>query len=173
MTHPDFDTGAELAMKHRDVFVGRTFSKAFGMAGLRVGYASARRTPSPGSPRCSSHFGTSILSIAAAMGSLEDPDYIKREVKRNEAARKFTLDSSRATASTRCRARRTSCSWTSAVRRRASARPAPSAGSWLGRDFPPYQDSHVRISIGTLEEMQRATAVFAEVLGLATADNQQ
>ena len=39
-------------------------------------------------------------------------------------------------------------------------------GIMVGRDFPPYENTHARISIGTLEEMQRATAVFAEVLGL-------
>ena len=46
-------------------------------------------------------------------------------------------------------------------------------GIMVGRDFPPYEKTHARISIGTLEEMQRATTVFAEVLGLATADNEQ
>ena len=34
----------------------------------------------------------------------------------------------------------------------------------VGRDFPPYENSHARISIGTLEEMQAATEAFAEVM---------
>ena len=40
------------------------------------------------------------------------------------------------------------------------------ASAWVsvGRDFPPFEHSHVRISIGTMEEMQRATAVFRDIL---------
>ena len=34
----------------------------------------------------------------------------------------------------------------------------------VGRDFPPFEHSHVRISIGTMEEMKRATTVFRDVL---------
>ena len=34
----------------------------------------------------------------------------------------------------------------------------------VGRDFPPYEHSHVRISIGTAEEMKRANQVFRDVL---------
>ena len=37
-------------------------------------------------------------------------------------------------------------------------------GFKVGRDFPPFENSYARISIGTLEEMQRATAAFAQVL---------
>jgi histidinol-phosphate aminotransferase len=38
----------------------------------------------------------------------------------------------------------------------------------VGRDFPPMNDTHARISIGTMEEMQRAIPVFADVLGVPT-----
>ena len=37
-------------------------------------------------------------------------------------------------------------------------------GVMVGRDFPPFEDSHVRVSMGTMDEMQRATAVFNDVL---------
>jgi histidinol-phosphate/aromatic aminotransferase/cobyric acid decarboxylase-like protein len=35
----------------------------------------------------------------------------------------------------------------------------------VGRDFPPFEQGWCRISIGTMEEMQRATAIFGDVLG--------
>jgi histidinol-phosphate/aromatic aminotransferase/cobyric acid decarboxylase-like protein len=38
-------------------------------------------------------------------------------------------------------------------------------GVVVARDFPPLERSHCRISIGTLDEMKRATQVFAKVLG--------
>jgi histidinol-phosphate aminotransferase len=41
-------------------------------------------------------------------------------------------------------------------------------GVIVGRDFPPFEKSHVRISIGTMEEMQKAVAVFRSVLKPST-----
>ena len=35
----------------------------------------------------------------------------------------------------------------------------------VGRDFPPWQNSHCRISLGSMEEMEVAVRVFREVLG--------
>ena len=34
----------------------------------------------------------------------------------------------------------------------------------VGRDFPPFENTHARISLGTMEEMKKATAVFRSVL---------
>jgi histidinol-phosphate/aromatic aminotransferase/cobyric acid decarboxylase-like protein len=42
-------------------------------------------------------------------------------------------------------------------------------GVRVARDFPPFESSHCRISFGTMEEMQKAVAVFGEVLGKAAA----
>jgi histidinol-phosphate aminotransferase len=42
------------------------------------------------------------------------------------------------------------------------------AGVLVGRDFPPYHDRYCRISIGTMDEMQRAVEVFKKVLGSTT-----
>ena len=37
-------------------------------------------------------------------------------------------------------------------------------GILVGRDFPPYEKTHCRISVGTMEEMQKAVKVFEQVL---------
>ena len=42
-----------------------------------------------------------------------------------------------------------------------------SAGVLVGRDFPPFEQQYCRISIGTMEEMQRAVTVFKTVLASA------
>ena len=47
---------------------------------------------------------------------------------------------------------------------RVPRRPAPTQWVNVGRDFPPFEHIHVRISIGTMAEMKRATDVFREVL---------
>ena len=35
----------------------------------------------------------------------------------------------------------------------------------VGRDFPPWENSHCRISLGSMEEMEVAVRVFRDVLG--------
>ena len=42
-------------------------------------------------------------------------------------------------------------------------------GVLVARDFPPFEKTHCRISIGTLEEMRRATVVFGRALGARAA----
>jgi histidinol-phosphate/aromatic aminotransferase/cobyric acid decarboxylase-like protein len=37
-------------------------------------------------------------------------------------------------------------------------------GVIIGRDFPPHEKTHARISLGTMEEMQKAVDVFRSVL---------
>jgi len=37
-------------------------------------------------------------------------------------------------------------------------------GVMVGRDFPPFENTHVRVSMGTMDEMRKATAVFKDVL---------
>ena len=37
-------------------------------------------------------------------------------------------------------------------------------GVLVARDFPPYENTHVRISVGTMAEMQKAVQVFDHVL---------
>ena len=39
VTDPSYETAIPLALETPNVFVARTFSKAYGMAGLRIGYA--------------------------------------------------------------------------------------------------------------------------------------
>jgi len=173
VTDRDYDTGADLAMRHRDVFVARTFSKAYGMAGLRLGYAFGQQDTIARIAPLQLTFGTSVLSIAAAHGSLEDPEYIMTEVKRNETARQFTLDFFSSNGLDPVPSQTNfvfvNIGMPASQFREACAK----QGIMVGRDFPPYEDTHARISIGTLEEMERATAVFADVLGLNTTDNQQ
>ena len=37
-------------------------------------------------------------------------------------------------------------------------------GVLVGRDFPPFEKTHCRISFGTMDEMKKAVAVFGDVL---------
>jgi histidinol-phosphate/aromatic aminotransferase/cobyric acid decarboxylase-like protein len=42
------------------------------------------------------------------------------------------------------------------------------SGVMVGRDFPPFEKTHCRISIGTMEEMKKAVEVFRTALKTTT-----
>ena len=46
-------------------------------------------------------------------------------------------------------------------------------GVVVGRDFPPFEKTHARISIGTMQEMKKAAEVFQSVLNPATVAGRQ
>jgi histidinol-phosphate aminotransferase len=80
---------AEYVRQGRNVVVLRTFSKAYGLAGLRVGYgfASAKFT---GSFKCARmKFSVTDLAATGALAALDDAWYLRRVLKNNsrEAAR--------------------------------------------------------------------------------------
>ena len=65
----------------------RTFSKAHGLAGLRVGYAIGHADLVAAFDRVRNHFGVGRLAQAGAMGALSDPGHLARTVARIAAAR--------------------------------------------------------------------------------------
>ncbi len=67
--------------------VVRTFSKAFSLAGARVGYVVADPSIGRELGDLEVAFSTSITSIAAALGALEDLDYVRRVVAEVERLR--------------------------------------------------------------------------------------
>lgn len=63
----------------------RSFSKAYGLAGIRVGYAMGPKKIIGAFNRVRNHFGVNRLAQAAAMAALADQDYL-RQVKADIAA---------------------------------------------------------------------------------------
>jgi histidinol-phosphate aminotransferase len=67
-----------------DVVVVRTFSKAFGLAGARVGYALAARETAEELNRRQHPAPLSTLSVALALAGLEDPPDVRPVVEERE-----------------------------------------------------------------------------------------
>jgi histidinol-phosphate aminotransferase len=68
--------GLALAAEFKNVLVLRTFSKAYGLAGLRVGYAVARPRLARGLRTASTPFGVNALAQAAALAALREADAV-------------------------------------------------------------------------------------------------
>lgn len=67
---PQVPDGLELVRAHPNVVVLRTFSKAYGLAGLRVGYAVAHEPVADALRKTSVPFGVSAMAQEAAVASL-------------------------------------------------------------------------------------------------------
>ena len=65
----------------------RTFSKAYGLAGLRVGYALGAKSVVGQFNKMRNHFGVGRLAQAAALGALADQSYLNRTCQRIADAR--------------------------------------------------------------------------------------
>lgn len=72
---------------HPNVVVLRTFSKAYGLAGLRVGYAVAHEPVAEALRKAALPFGVNSLAQAAAIASLEASDELDVRVKELVAER--------------------------------------------------------------------------------------
>jgi len=86
--HPDYPDGVERYVKAgRRVLVLRTFSKIYGLAGLRVGYAIGPREVCASMVKLRRPFDISSPAQAAAVASLDDPGELSRRRALNSAGR--------------------------------------------------------------------------------------
>lgn len=165
VTDPSHRTQIPRAVKDPRVVVARTFSKAHGMAGMRVGYAIGH----PDTIKRLAWEGPNAMNVAgivAATASIKDQARLEREKARNTEARRFTTDWFARAGFTGTDSQ-TNFVFMDVKRPAKEFRDAcREQGVLVARDFPPLEKSHVRISIGTLDEMKRAVEVFGRVLGV-------
>jgi histidinol-phosphate aminotransferase len=75
---PDFPDGLALLQQFSNLIVTRTFSKAYGLAGLRVGYAASSPQLADLLNRVRAPFNVNSLGLVAAVAALADDDYLVR-----------------------------------------------------------------------------------------------
>jgi histidinol-phosphate aminotransferase len=83
----DFISGTELRALHPNLVILRTFSKAYGLAALRVGYGIARAKLVDYLDRVRAPFNVSSAGLAAAQAALGDPEHVARYVELNRVER--------------------------------------------------------------------------------------
>lgn len=81
----DFPNGLSLLSRYPNLIVTRTFSKAYGLAGLRVGYAASNTGIADILSRVRQPFNVNSLALAAATAALHDEQHIARSIAVNRA----------------------------------------------------------------------------------------
>ena len=169
VTSRSYRTAIPLALSQPKVFVSRTFSKAFGMAGLRVGYAIGQASTIKRLAGYKLNININVLGVAAASAAFNDAAHLASEKARNLEVRNYVLgffkSAGFATTDSQTNFIFVDIGRTAKAFREACAKHKVI----VGRDFPPFEKTHARISLGTMQEMRRAVEVFQTVLNVAPA----
>ncbi len=162
-TSPEASTSFRFVKEGKNVIVARTFSKIYGMAGLRVGYIAGR----PDLIAKMEPYRNNVISIVSVRAVLAALDLGPKMLQERKAKIVHTRDEL--------------CSWMSGNKikfippqanfvmietgRDAKQMQAEmlAKGVAIGRPFPPL-DTMIRVSIGTDIEMAKFRRVFTEVM---------
>jgi histidinol-phosphate aminotransferase len=143
-----------------DIAVLRTFSKAYGLAGIRLGYAVTPPAWADAYARVQTPFAASAIACRAGLAALDDDAHVDKTVESVEWAREYVHDELDA------QTYESHANFVLAnVGDAAEVTEAAKREGVLIRDCSSFGlPEHVRITCGTREETERAVAVLNEVL---------
>ncbi len=84
---PDYPRSIEMFRSGRNLLILRTFSKVYGLAGLRIGYGISRAGFVRAWNKLRTPFNVSNVAQAAALAALDDAEHVARSVETNRAGR--------------------------------------------------------------------------------------
>src|SRR5438067_8958122 len=88
---PDYESMIPLVKDHPNLIVARTFSKIYGMAGLRCGYCVAQPETIKRMHGFQMWDSVNIMALTAAGASLDDPDQVPNGQRLISEAKTFTI----------------------------------------------------------------------------------
>jgi histidinol-phosphate aminotransferase len=160
---PKYKSALDLPGRHDNVVVARTFSKIYGMAGMRLGYAVASPANAQLMQSHASWDNTSQSALAMGLAGLSDPAVVPDQRKRlNDTRRWLCAELSRD-------GRRYIPSETNFVMIDVEGDVTPvgqalrDRGIQAGRRFP-SMGNWLRVSIGKPEEMEAFVAALREIV---------
>ncbi|MGB9965932.1 histidinol-phosphate transaminase [Halobacterium hubeiense] len=156
----DAPSAVSLLDEREDVAVLRTFSKAYGLAGLRLGYAVTPPAWADAYARVQTPFAASAIACRAGLAALDDDEHVAKTVDSVEWSRQHIDDELDA------RTYESHGNFVLAnVGDATAVADAAKREGVLIRDCSSFGlPEHVRITCGTREETERAVAVLNEVL---------
>jgi histidinol-phosphate aminotransferase len=160
----EYPDGISLCKRYPNLVVTRTFSKAYGLASLRIGYAVSHPDIADLMNRVRQPFNVNSMSMVAALAALDDQTHVRQSVELNKKGLSY-LESE-------CR--------------RLGLGYIPSVANFLtinfGRDAMPIYDSlllegvivrpvgiyelpnHLRVTVGTEEENRRFVEALEKII---------
>lgn len=160
---PDYESAIRYVKENRNVVVARTFSKAYGLAGMRIGYGVARADLMDRLRPYGLDFNLSVPAVAGAQTALPDMQYLDKVVRANEGQRAAFYSEMKSAGYD------TIPSQANFVMVNIRTEVAPVIEEFwrkkilVGRPFPPMT-RHLRVSLGTDDEMKRFYSTFRQIV---------
>ncbi len=160
----DYESVIPLVKDHPNLIVSRTFSKIYGMAGLRCGYCVAQKETIERMRRNQMWDSVNCMALAAATASLDDPDHVPNGQRLNKEAKQFT------TSELEKMGYKSIPSQANFIMFDCKRSVVPIIKAMkdhnvhVGRLFPALPN-HMRLTIGKKSEMETFLAAFREVIG--------
>ena len=159
---PNYPTGVSLVKEGSQVIVAKTFSKVYGLAGMRIGYLVT-------SPKIASSLksltmgGMNIPALFAAEAALEDQSFYEKSLALNEESKEQIYQTLDRMGLRYIRTHGNFVFFKSGIPIRELQSRAERLGVLVGRPFPPYND-WCRISTGTPAQTDKFCSVISTIL---------
>jgi histidinol-phosphate aminotransferase len=161
---PDYESVIPMIKDHPNLIVARTFSKIYGMAGLRCGYCIAQSETLRRMRPHQTWDSVNIMALAAAIASLNDSDQVANGQRWNKQTRQFVSDEIRKLGYQHI----ASDANFMMIDLKRPVRPVIDAlrqrRVQVGRVFPALPN-HMRVTIGKQSEMETFIGAFREAIG--------
>jgi histidinol-phosphate aminotransferase len=159
----DFETVIPLVKDHPNLMVARTFSKVYGMAGLRCGYCVAQPETIKRMKGFQMFDSVNVMALAAASASLDDVDQVTNGKKMNDEARKFTLTELEKMGYKSIPSQANFIMFDCKRPVVPIIKAMKEKNVQVGRLFPAYPN-HMRLTIGKQSEMESFVSAFKQVI---------
>ncbi len=83
---------SHLVHEYDNIIIGRTFSKAFGLAGLRIGYGLMPAWLKVQYMKIATPFNVSLPAVRAGIAALSDKGYLEKSISDTKEGRKFLTE---------------------------------------------------------------------------------
>ncbi len=92
-THPDYPKDSlDFLQKYKNMLVMKTLSKAYGIAGLRIGFTIGDATLLGLINRIRNPFNVTLITQAAAMAALDDDEFLVKIIENNHAGKNYLYE---------------------------------------------------------------------------------
>ncbi|MBT5507756.1 MAG: aminotransferase class I/II-fold pyridoxal phosphate-dependent enzyme [Flammeovirgaceae bacterium] len=158
----NYPSMVSLVKKGKNIIVSKTFSKVYGLAGLRIGYMVAKPEIAAGLRKNIMAF-TNVLAIEAAKNALDDQEFYDFSLNKTGEAKKIILEGLDDLNLEYAPSNTNFIFFKSGRNIKNLQQQMLAKGIMVGRPFPPFDD-WCRISTGTLEEVIQFNDALKKVL---------
>jgi histidinol-phosphate aminotransferase len=153
-----------LLEKHPNLIILRTFSKIYGLAGLRIGYALAHPDAVRRMRSEQSRNNINIMALVAAETSIRDEKWVTESRQRNSDVRKLLVDSLQKQGLAVIPSQANFVMVDLGREIRPVIETMRKEGFQVGRPFPPLT-THLRITLGTEPQTRQFIQAFSRAIG--------